>query len=145
MIRNPGVIIKNQDKENRRFTRFEFVSTCTILVNKTRKELSAKILNVSTSGLYIKCIDECVGTGEIIVVTFTVEKDGISSVASFEGKVVRADKDGLGLEITKRDFSLYSKFIDIMLMANEDSMKIKSSIYNSEDFEKKWKGGFVRL
>lgn len=106
--------------------------------------MAAKILNVSTSGLYIKCIDECVGKGEVIVVTFSVEKDGISSIASFEGTVVRTDDEGLGVEISKRDFSLYSKFIDIMLMANEDGHKIRSDIYNSEDFVKKWKGGLVR-
>jgi hypothetical protein len=113
------------------------------VVNKTHQVLDAKILNISTSGVYIKCIGDYNLKDKLVVVTFSIEKDGINSLASFEGTVVREEEEGMALEITERDFDLFSKFIDIILMANEDGPKIKSSIYNSNDFVKQWKGGFV--
>lgn len=133
-----------EEKDQRRFTRFEFVSACTVLRKKDRKELDATILNISTSGVYVKCKEESVVQEEMVEITFSIEKDGINNLASFSGKVVHATSDGLGIEIAKGDFVLYSKFLDIILMANEDSQKIKNSIYNSDDFVKKWKGGSLR-
>jgi len=133
--------MNNQDQ--RKFTRFEFVNACTILRKQDRKLISATILNISTSGVYIKCVDECVSQGEKVEVTFSIEKDGINNLASFSGEVAHATIDGLGIEISKEDFGLYSKFIDIILMSNEDCQKIRSRIYNSDDFVKKWKGGYL--
>jgi len=131
------------NNEQRRFTRFEFVSACTILRNKDRREFSATILNISTSGVLVQCINECVSPGEQVEITFSIEKDGINNLACFGGTVARSSNDGLGIEISEVDFKLYSKFIDIILLANEDCMKIKSSIFSSDDFVKQWKGGYL--
>lgn len=126
--------------EKRRFTRFEFVSKCTVIKATQKSEIEAKILNISSGGMFVSCPTGSLEIDEKIVIIFIVEKDGVSNELEFKCTVVRLDDDGVGVELTPNDTECYTNFIDILLMSDDDQSKIKSKIFNSDHYKKHWKG-----
>lgn len=129
---------QNNDNFNRKFTRVEWISECTI--DKKSISYKAKIINISATGFFIECSDCVMEMEEEVFVSIGVNENGIASVGGFQCKVVRTLKDGFAVHILESDFFLYNKLLSIISENSEDAHIIKKEIANAPEFVKMWKG-----